>query len=370
MLTKADDFPIHQTPDPIAYAGTDRNFYDRYFFNGYSRDGEVFFAAAMGIYPHLNVIDAAFSVVRNGVQHNLHASRVLGMERMHTVVGPVSLTVLEPLKSLQLRVESEAHGIHADLVFHARASAIEEPRFTYRIGPRTLMDYTRLTQNGGYEGWIDLRGERIQLTSERVWGTRDRSWGIRPVGMSDPQPLPPLQLPQFYWLWAPVNYDDAISLYHINADGDGKPWNTRGVVAPIGDGGPVEHDDVESVIEFGPGTRRARKATIFYRGAGSHEARVELTPRFHFYMPGIGYMDPEWGHGHFKGDLAVGYDSYELAAVDDNQPGLLHIQAFCDATLTRGSESLKHGVGVLEQLIVGPHTPSGLTGFLDPWREA
>ena len=39
MLTKADDFPIHQTPEPIAYSGTDRNFYDRYFFNGYNPDG-------------------------------------------------------------------------------------------------------------------------------------------------------------------------------------------------------------------------------------------------------------------------------------------------------------------------------------------
>ncbi len=41
MLTKADDYPIHQTADPIAAVGTsDRNFYDRYFFNGYGRDGE------------------------------------------------------------------------------------------------------------------------------------------------------------------------------------------------------------------------------------------------------------------------------------------------------------------------------------------
>ena len=35
MLTKGDDFPIHQTPEPIAYTGAVRNFYDRYFFNGY-----------------------------------------------------------------------------------------------------------------------------------------------------------------------------------------------------------------------------------------------------------------------------------------------------------------------------------------------
>ena len=36
MLTKADDFPLHQTPEPMAFAGTDRNFYDRFFFNGYA----------------------------------------------------------------------------------------------------------------------------------------------------------------------------------------------------------------------------------------------------------------------------------------------------------------------------------------------
>lgn len=39
VLTKGDDFPLHQTPEPVAYAGTDRNFYDRYFFNGYAPDG-------------------------------------------------------------------------------------------------------------------------------------------------------------------------------------------------------------------------------------------------------------------------------------------------------------------------------------------
>ncbi len=31
MLTKADDYPIHQTPEPIATSGTDRNFYDPLF---------------------------------------------------------------------------------------------------------------------------------------------------------------------------------------------------------------------------------------------------------------------------------------------------------------------------------------------------
>ena len=75
MLTKGDDYPLHQTPEPVAYAGTDRNFYDRYFFNGYAPDGSGFFAVALGIYPHLNIADAHFSTIRDGVQYNLHASK-------------------------------------------------------------------------------------------------------------------------------------------------------------------------------------------------------------------------------------------------------------------------------------------------------
>ncbi|HYD48349.1 MAG TPA: hypothetical protein VEB21_08380, partial [Terriglobales bacterium] len=147
MLTKADDFPLHQTPEPIAYAGSERNFYDRYFFNGYTPDGEVFFAAAMGVYPQLNIIDAAFSVVRDGVQHNLRASRVLHCERLDTTVGPIAIDVIEPLQHLRLRVDSPEHGVRANIDFRARAAAVEEPRFTRRLGARVLLDYTRLTQN-------------------------------------------------------------------------------------------------------------------------------------------------------------------------------------------------------------------------------
>ena len=44
MLSGYDDYPIHQAPVPVSQtAGSDANFYDRYFFNGYERDGSVYF---------------------------------------------------------------------------------------------------------------------------------------------------------------------------------------------------------------------------------------------------------------------------------------------------------------------------------------
>ena len=67
MITPADEYLTHQTPFTFDSVFTsDRNFYDRYFFNGYSRDGSVYFALAMGAYPNRGVFDAAFSVVFEG----------------------------------------------------------------------------------------------------------------------------------------------------------------------------------------------------------------------------------------------------------------------------------------------------------------
>jgi len=364
MLTKADDYPVHQLPEPIATSGTDRNFYDRYFFNGYTPDGNLFFAIALGVYPHLNVMDAAFSVIRNGVQHNLRASRLLNMERMDTAVGPISIQVLEPLKRLRVQVGGNAHSLKADIVFTARANAVEEPRFTFRHGPRTIMDYTRLTQNGYYEGFIELAGERIEL-DRGVLGTRDRSWGIRPVGLGELQALAPPRAPQFYWLWAPLNFEDRFMLYHINAGAEGRPWNTASVIGELDQAAPLHMASCRSQIEYRAGTRHAKRAVIEAADASGGMWRAELVPRFQFYMSGIGYMHPEWGHGMYKGENALGYDTYDLAAVNENDPRFLHVQAFVTARL-HGPGTERKGVGVLEQLVIGAHAPSGFKDLLDP----
>ena len=58
MLNKLDDFPIHQTPEPIAHpASSDRNVYDRTWFNGYTADGSAYFGIGIAIYPYRRVLD-------------------------------------------------------------------------------------------------------------------------------------------------------------------------------------------------------------------------------------------------------------------------------------------------------------------------
>jgi len=362
MLTKADDYPIHQTPEPIAYSGTNRNFYDRYFFNGYEKQGDLFFAAALGVYPHLNVMDAAFSFIVDGEQHNLFASKTLHMERLDTTVGPISVEVVEPLETLSLHVDDADSGLKAQLTFHARFPAIEEPRFTRRSGSMIVMDSTRLTQNGTWSGWIERDGKRHSLDRDNWWGTRDRSWGIRSVGMRDPQPNPYGESPQFFWLWAPLNFDDFATFYHLNAESDGSPWNTAGRIV---NGAESRHiTALSSSLDYQSGTRHAAHAAIEF-GSGDSGSTIRLTPSQTFYMKGIGYGHPEWSHGLFHGELEMGNESYTLADLSLADPTHFHIQAICTAEFD-GPDGVTHrGKGILEQLVIGPYEPYGFEGLID-----
>jgi hypothetical protein len=360
MLTRGDDYPLHQTAEPIAYAGTDRNFYDRYFFNGYPADhsDNRMFALAFGVYPQLNIADAAFCWLAGERQINLHASRWLNMERMALDVGPVRIVVEEPLKRLRILVDAPEHGIAADIVFTGRSFPIEEPRFTRRLGPRTFLDYTRLTQNGHYDGWIDVDGERVEVSG--FVGTRDRSWGVRPIGARDPQPPAPAVLPQFFWLWSPCVFDDGDLFFHTNDDADGRAWNRRAVWAPLDTpaGGELHFTQAEAQIHWRPGSRNAHRAVVTLDGG-----TLTFEPSRDFHMLGLGYGHPRWAHGSNLGERIV--EREEFTTLDPTLPHHFHVQALSRVVWRDGAGRERIGRGVLEQLAIGPHAPSGFTGLMD-----
>lgn len=359
VLSRGDEYPIHQTPDPVAYSGTDRNFYDRYFFNGYAPDGSGFFAAALGIYPHLDVIDAHFCVIRDGIQHCLHASRELGMERMNLSVGPISVEIIEPLNGLRVVVD-DFEGISASLDFTSRAFPVEEPRFTRRIGPRAFMDYTRMTQNGHWQGWIEVDGDRRDCANGS-FGTRDRSWGVRPVGTRDMQPMPGHSLPGFFWQWTPVNFDDGSLFFHVNNDEHGRSWNTRAAWAADGvkAGGIYEgHGSMRTRLISATRWPSGGTLSLALRGAPEE---VAFEPLGRFQMRGLGYTHPVWGHGIYHGALKVAREDIELDSLDPLAPENLHVQIPVRVTGNDGRD----GIGVFEQLIIGPFSPLGLNEFLD-----
>ncbi len=53
MISKLDDYPIHQTSGSVAYTATsDRFAYDRYWYNGHAKDGAFYFGIGMCRYPN------------------------------------------------------------------------------------------------------------------------------------------------------------------------------------------------------------------------------------------------------------------------------------------------------------------------------
>ena len=80
-------------------------------------------------------------------------------------------------------------------------------------------------------------------------------------------------------------------------------------------------------------------------------------------MRGLGYTHPEWGHGHWHGEHAVGSEEHKVEELDNVEPWNIHIQQ-----VMRARWGDRVGLGVLEQLAFGEHTPSGLTGILDGYR--
>ena len=363
MLTPFDEYPIHQTAVPVAQAGDGHpDQYDRFWFNGYRED--LYFGIAMARYPNRGILDAAFSVVRNGVQRSVFASGRAPMDPAVTKVGPISIEITDPLRVNTIVVDAPEQGLRAELTYTSRTAAIEEPRQTMYDGPKLMMDATRLTQLGTWTGTITTDGTTIDIGAQPTRGTKDRSWGIRPVGQ--PAPAAPSQRPpHIFFLWAPLQFDDECVHFLVFEEPDGTRWaETARRIPVLAPGDPVFGPGtettplgrVEHAVRWQPGLRRSIGATLSVPDGST----IELEPLLTFRMRGIGYLHPTWGHGSWHGELAVGGESHPVEDLDTLDPSCVHVQQ-----VVRATWGDKVGLGVLEQLAFGPHEPSGLTGLLD-----
>ncbi len=373
MITQFDDYPIHQTPEPIAYSSTsDRFTYDRYWYNGYTGDGSVFFGVGLGRYPNLGIMDCGFSVVVDGRQYAFHGSRRAPAEPTETVIGPYELKILEPMGRHQLVIGPNETGIECDIIFTPRTAAIEEGRQVMRNARHLIQDVTRFDQFGFWQGVIRVDGKEIHLGNDQpVYGIKDRSWGIRQVGARYTGGAPLESAHCVHFMWAPVHWPERCTLAGWWEDGDGFQWHNDQVlvpayaetamIPPTEDKGIARwRGTVAHTFEFEPGTRRAQTASIRMQDMSGESLEVSLRPLALFRMKGIGYQHPEWGHGQWKGELAIGGESWACDELDPVTWENMHIQQLVEARC--GDEV---GYGVLEQMHIGPYAPYGLEGMFD-----
>ena len=101
--------------------------------------------------------------------------------------------------------------------------------------------------------------------------------------------------------------------------------------------------------------------TLIEKDGRRHD--VALEPLLCFRMKGIGYSHPSWGHGMWKGELAVGGESWKTDDLDEMAIENQHIQQ-----VVRATSGGNQGIGVLEQIAFGPHHRYGFKELLDPAR--
>lgn len=94
-------------------------------------------------------------------------------------------------------------------------------------------------------------------------------------------------------------------------------------------------------------------------GSGATET-IELETIHRFHMRGLGYSSPDWGHGVWHDDLAVGRDDWKFADIAADDPYHQHVH-----NVVRARVGDRTGVGIFEQIIFGPHTQFGFHDFLD-----
>lgn len=371
MLNRLDDYPIHQTPEPLAHPATsDPNFYDRTWFNGYDRDASRYFGIGLAVYPHRGIIDCAFSTVEaGGRQHCFYGSRRAPQERTDTQIGPFRLEIIEPLRRARIVLDDNETGVACDLTFSARTSAIQEERQTLWTGTRRTMDVTRFAQFGRWTGTVRHPDGEFEVDETTWLGTKDRSWGVRRVGERVKVGAPNPRESAFF-LWVPLIWDDHIS-HAVFFDGPaGEALIREGLTSPLYATEADIPDELDMTatrmatavhrITYHPGTRLAASAVLDLVDLHGRVRTIDIDPQLRFQMKGLGYGHREWGQGMWKGELAVGGDSFDPAELDLLAPDNLHVQQV--ALVSDGELS---GIGVLEQVVLGPYEPAGFTEMLD-----
>ena len=362
--TPLDEFPIHQTPLSMRYVGTsDRNFYDRCYFNAHDRTGDVFLVTGLGVYPNLGVIDAYATVAHGGRQWTVRCSDALEDRRVDAAVGPYRIEVREPLQEVRLVCDGEGDGgsIAFDLVWRGSFPAVMEPYHVMRTGPRSIIEASRFAQVGTWEGVLSVDGTDRTVDPDTWVGTRDRSWGIRPVGEAEPAGRAADEpLEGFHWLYVPLRFERFAVVVILQELPDG--YRTLSDAVRIWPDGRVEQLGwPEATITYRSGTRHPERAELrlMARGGEPVEIEVETLGAIVLHV-GAGYGgDPEWSHGQWRGRKWVERVVHDMAdpAISARVPfGVIdHVaRASCDGEV---------GWGLFEHGTMGRHDPSGFTDW-------
>lgn len=366
-VSPLDEYMAHQTVATFdQLANTDTQWTERVWFSAFDKSGRYQLIFGFGKYHNRNVADGSIALVVDGaVQYNVRASRELLPDLDTYRIGPLGYEIVEPLHSVRVVTDDNESGFSCDVHFFGETEIYEQspPMFRRRKG-RTINHMVRYFQTGTLEGWIDIEGQRVQVTRGEWWAARDRSWGLRsntgertaPDGASASLlgGLEPAGEGVAYrWSFFTMQFDD---------------WNTSFEFAQTPEGhrlGPalghlqhaahlnrppqkIVHGETEWDFVEGSDRLRAIRSTVHLDDGSTRD--IDMEPiSIAYRRPGGGHYGGygDWVQGQWLGPLRVEGDRLELT--DAMRRQLHNVEDYAIRVRCDGQE----GWGVAEPLIPG-----------------
>ena len=263
--TALDELFIHQIPEPLPNVVTHHEHWrESYFFVMHPRDrmGDVVILT-MAHYPARQEMDSLQLGQIDGQFVFGRYSRPYGDDPHTTKVGPVSIDIVEPYKSIRLQADPAEAVVGLDITFTARTQHYGLRRGTMKAGHETIWDQSHMLQSGVYNGTYTHKGQAREVRD--WWGQRDHSWGIR-----DHRRCP-------MWNWLAIQLPDGMFAIWCWELPNGARIYTDGCFAPADGRAPIPVIDFQHDYHW---TDTAGKPIDYGRdgeGVAGLAGRVEFT---------------------------------------------------------------------------------------------
>ncbi|THF60355.1 hypothetical protein [Pseudothauera rhizosphaerae] len=359
-LSGMDEYPIHQTTDPIRFLNTtDPRAFERYWFSAQSDDGELFFVCGIGLYPNLNRCDGYAIVVQDNRHTAIRAARTLGVDRSELTVGPMTARMIEPFTEWRLNCAPNDFGLEYDLAWRDTKRAVfgrQGPtEIPGQMNARLIHDWCGYETFGTIEGAISVHGKKFTLTPSRFRGSRDHHWGVRDgVGGAGHM----LQTSSSSHLGQWVEFGDWSIWWHRVLYNLGDARQGAGKITPI-----------DHKVRFDPVTRHLVEAVITNRldNGEIREVHYEQIGNQIAYLRCGMYTGPDgkgtpaenYHHGSIAGDF-IGGETFDLS-----DPAVRTEIAGFEDHLVRATCNGESAIGILEcrNPVIYEMCEKGLPGF-------
>ena len=237
-LIAADEFFGHQIPEPYPSVAVHHDHWrDSYYHGIHPRDGiGDMIILTMSHYPKREMLDShEFSYI-DGQRLFGHFTRPYGDDWHTSVVGPISIEIVEPFKTLRLKGDAAGAPVGFDITFTARTQPYGLRRGTMKCGDEIIWDQSHFFQSGTYNGTYTHDG--VTRRMDNWWGQRDHSWGIR-----DHARCP-------MWQWLAIQLPDGMfGIWHWEYANGARVF-TDGCFAPADGSAPIPVTDFRPAMHW------------------------------------------------------------------------------------------------------------------------